>query len=347
MGNFEVNDSDIVLDNLPSDVVASMEVRNAYLNNLGLNSGLVTEFLADDVLKWLPGQKLRVAFRGGNESLHQKIEGIVTEISSFCNLSFDFKQHGAYRTWTEDDTEFKAEIRVCFDHTGYFSLVGTDSTNQNIGDTNARVGGRPYQCSLNLGGFDYQLPASWKGTVLHEFMHAIGFHHAHQNITGPCQDSFRWHDDIGYTPTQDVHGRYIQDSSGKRPGIYTYLAGHPNRWEKHKVDHNLRTHDDSGLTPRVFDSASVMLYRFPEWFYKTHPSPCSPTSDGQSLSDGDKNGLLYLYPYLGDAPQRVEQHTAILNEIKHSAQLESQAEGTFGHLSEIQNILERNLQSIR
>jgi hypothetical protein len=39
-----------------------------------------------------------------------------------------------------------------------------------------------------------------------------------------------------------------------------------------------------------------MLYRFPALFYRTHPSPCSPSGDGRLLSDGDKRGLQLLYP---------------------------------------------------
>ena len=39
-----------------------------------------------------------------------------------------------------------------------------------------------------------------------------------------------------------------------------------------------------------------MLYRFPELFYRSQPSPCAPSGDGQQLSDGDKRGLKLLYP---------------------------------------------------
>ena len=70
----------------------------------------------------------------------------------------------------------------------------------------------------------------------------------------------------------------------------------PNRWPRSKVDHNLRTEDDPGAVAGPFDTASVMLYRFAPFFYKTSPSPCAPTDDGIELSDGDKRALQLLYP---------------------------------------------------
>jgi hypothetical protein len=39
-----------------------------------------------------------------------------------------------------------------------------------------------------------------------------------------------------------------------------------------------------------------MLYRFPPLFYRSSPSPCAPSGNGQSLSQGDRDGLRHLYP---------------------------------------------------
>ena len=49
-----------------------------------------------------------------------------------------------------------------------------------------------------------------------------------------------------------------------------------------------------------FDPASVMLYRFAAFFYKSNPSACAPTGPGQELSEGDKRGLGLLYPPVAD-----------------------------------------------
>ena len=164
-----------------------------------------------------------------------------------------------------------------------------------IGSPLDDVGGRPYQRSLNLGGFTVHRPGNWKGVVRHEFLHALAFHHEHQNLRGPCSEAFRWEDDFGYQPTTDADGRFIVDAQGRRPGIYTYLAGYPNFWSKAKVDHNLRTVEDPSLVAGPFDAASVMLYQFPALFYRTEPSSCAPTGDGIELSEGDIRGLRLLY----------------------------------------------------
>ena len=263
---------------------------------MGGHAGL--EFLVSDVQRWLPGQTLRVAFLDGDKDLHGDIAEATREITDACNLTFDFglETNGDFRRWTESDTKHAAEIRVSFDKKGFFSLVGIDSIDPMIGAPTERVGGRPHQASLNLGGFAVQKPATWKGTVRHEFLHAVGFHHSHQNMRGPCEAAFRWDDDVGYEPTRDTRGAFIADRNGRRPGIYTFLAGFPNFWSRTKVDFNLKTEENPNLVAGPFDRQSVMLYRFPTDFYKTASSSCAPDGDGQSLSDGDKRGLRLLYP---------------------------------------------------
>ena len=160
-----LTDNDIVLDNLPDDVTASVEVRDRFMNNLGVNGGLGLEFLVSDLQSWIPGQVVRVAFLDGDSQLHASIASATQEIADACNLTFDFGDdgNGSFRRWSESDTELSAEIRVSFDKNGYFSLVGTDSVNRNIGSPFGRIGGRPGQCSLNLGGFHIQLPQTWAG----------------------------------------------------------------------------------------------------------------------------------------------------------------------------------------
>ena len=96
-------------------------------------------------------------------------------------------------------------------------------------------------------------------------------------------------------PTKNANGVFVPDSSGRRPGIYTYLSGPPNVWSRAKVDHNLRP-TTGHTTASAFDRASVMLYRFPALFYRTSGSPCAPSGDGQDLSEGDGDGLDLLYP---------------------------------------------------
>lgn len=347
----ELNEADIVLDKLPDDVVSSIEVRNRLMNDIGVNGDLGLEFLVADLQRWVPGQVVRVAFLDGDSHLHANIAAATQEISDACNLTLDFGNdgNGNFRRWSENDNEYSADIRVSFDKNGYFSLVGTDSVNRNIGSPFGRIGGRPGQCSLNLGGFQNRLPSTWQGTTRHEFLHALGFHHSHQNMRGPCQESFRWDDDEGYLQTRDANGRFITDVNGKRPGIYTYLAGFPNFWDRQKVDHNLKTEEDPNLVAGPFDRSSVMLYRFPKIFYKSLPSPCAPLGDGQSLSDGDKRGLRLLYP---DTAAEVSAVTGtqlnIVSGMASAEDLRFEAAHTSqgAQLSVAASILRNNLKSV-
>lgn len=274
----DLQTEDIVLDALPDDVVASMESRDRWMAGLPYAEGGL-EFLVADLQSWTPGQNVRVAFLGGSTDLHRAIEAATGQISDAAGLTLDFKQEGSYRTWTADDADYAAEIRVSFDQPGYFSLVGSDSVNPNVGLPQHSVGGAPHQRSLNLSGFDVSRPPTWEGTTRDEFLHALAFHHEHQNMRGPCEASFRWEDDPGYTQTRDSRGAYVPDAGGLRPGIYTYLSGFPNGWSKAKVDHNLRT--------------------------RTQPSPCSPSGDGQQLSEGDKRALGLLYPQEARAAEEI------------------------------------------
>ncbi|MCD2466721.1 hypothetical protein ACFCWD_06325 [Streptomyces sp. NPDC056374] len=288
------------LESLPDEVVAQIEVRDRWRRATAAG-GL--EFLVTDIGRWPLGKTVRVAFLDGDDQLHADVAGATRQITDACNLTLDFGRNGggSFRRWSEDDTVLAAEIRVSFDLPGFFSLVGTDSTDGAIGAGGGPVGGNPGQRSLNLGGFVSNRPARWEGTVRHEFLHALGFHHSHQNMRGTCEGEFRWEDPEGYDLTQDPTGAFVADAQGRQPGIYTFLAGAPNRWPRAKVDHNLRTVDAPDLVAGPFDTKSVMLYRFPAFFYKSTPSSCAPAGDGQNLSDGDRRGLDLLYPHTGGA----------------------------------------------
>jgi hypothetical protein len=312
-----------ILEALPDDVVASIAERDAYIRSLPPAGGGV-EFVVADLQKWRPGRTIRVAFLGGNTALHQDIEDATQQITQTCNLHLDFGRNattGAYRTWSENDVDYVAEIRVSFDQGGFFSLVGTDSIDPGVGHPLSPVGGRANQRSLNLGGFPIRRPDNWRGVVRHEFMHALAFHHSHQNLRGPCEESFRWDDDAGYQQTTNSNGSFVADGQGRRPGIYTFLSGPPNGWPRPKVDHNLRRVVSDDVTVGPFDRASIMLYRFPDIFYKTVPSPCAPNGDGIELSDGDKRGLALMYPHThSDITEANRRNDAMLEAIKPMAQ---------------------------
>ncbi|WP_198153939.1 zinc metalloprotease [Catenuloplanes japonicus] len=284
-----------LLESLPEHVEAAVEARDAWRRQA--TAGL--EFLAQDLSRWAPGTVLRVAFLNGETEAHARIADATRQITDVCGVTLDFgldPATGAYRRWTTDDTTHAAEIRVSFDQGGYWSLVGTDSTDPTLVGADSPLGGAPHQRSLNLAGFGGILPDDWAGTVRHEFLHALAFKHTHQNMRGPCEAEFRWEDDEGYAPTRNDRGVFIADEAGRRPGVYTYLGGPPNRWSRTRVDANLRTTESDDTLAGPFDADSVMLYQFEPFFYRTAPSPCAPTGNGIDLSAGDIRGLQMLYP---------------------------------------------------
>jgi hypothetical protein len=313
-------DTDVVFDWLPDDVQASIDERDAWLARLPQGDGGL-EFLVSDLQRWTLGTVVTVAFLGGSRELHREIADATREITEIANITLDFGANasaGEFRTWSVQDTEYSADIRVSFDRAGNFSLVGTDSISPSAGGPTQDVGGRPHQRSLNLGGFDVRRPPRWQGTTRHEFLHALSFRHSHQNMRGPCEAEFRWEDDEGYQPTKDADGRFVADGSGRRPGVYTYASGFPNFWGRPKVDHNLRTREDPSAVAGPFDLGSVMLYRFDPLFYRSQPSPCAPTGNGVNLSAGDARGLRLLYPAVGaDVKAITDRSAALLRTIEN------------------------------
>lgn len=324
-----VAQSDIMIDDVPDHVTATLQARAKKLASLPQGPGPGLEFFVEDLNKWTPGQVVRVAFLSGTPELHKEIAEATKQITDACNIKLDFgfdANTGKYRSWSTSDSTYAAEIRVSFDQGGYFSLVGRDSNDPSIGGIGQPVGGSPNQRSLNLNGFDSPArPSSWKKTARHEFLHALAFHHEHQSPVGGCDAQFRWENDPGYQFTQDGNGKYIADpGTGKRPGIYTYLSGWPNFWSKQKVDHNLRQAQSGSGTTGPFDRKSIMLYEFPDLFYISANNPCSPIGNSENLSAGDIAGLKLLYP--SDQPSidnQVAARNRVLEAISKSSHFES------------------------
>ncbi|MHC2282122.1 hypothetical protein ACVME8_008765 [Bradyrhizobium diazoefficiens] len=279
-----------VMERYPDRLEARMELRRRTLSTVR-SPNFSPQFIVTLTKRWQPGQTLKVAFRGGDTSLHQEIAAAVAEWAQSANLKFDFgvdPATGKHRTWGISDSNFAADIRVSFDQRGYYSLVGNDSTNRTVT--------RPGEESLNLEGFDQEKPADWKAVALHEFGHAIGFEHEHQAPLAPCD--FRFNDDPGYVPTTDSLGQYTPDNLNRRPGLYTLLGGPPNNWPAAVVDFNLKPLPDShAYESGPFDKTSIMKYFFREWMFVAGTnSPCYTGGENLVLSDEDKRGAAKVYP---------------------------------------------------
>ena len=330
------NDIEPVLDVLPDSVVATMEVRDRWFAAAAAVPEGRAYFLGD-LVRWPVGERVRVAFLGGDTALHRDIETATRQITDACDIDFDFgfdPGTGRYRSWSTSDADYRADIRVSFDQRGFNSLLGRDAITATIGLPDEPMGGRPHQRSLNLGGFPVQRPANWMGVVRHVFLHAVAFRHEHQHPLSGCELQFRWEDEPDYLPTTDELGRYLPDSEGRHPGVYTMLAGYPNRWPRDRVDRNLRPRPAEGALLGAFDQASIMLYRFPPVYYRTNPNPCAATGNGIDLSDGDIEALRRAYPFDAEsAGAQNERRTGVVEVLSAVKELPDELRSALGNLA--------------
>ena len=158
---------------------------------------------------WINGSNLRVRFIDGSASQRSLAREQARWWTEHANLTFEF------------GTAPDAEIRVAFDPSdGAWSYVGTDC--KSIPQD---------QPTMNLGFQD-------GGTSAHEFGHAIGLGHEHQNPAGGIQ----WNE-----------AAVIRD-----------LSGPPNNWNEDQIRHNvLNKYSIDQIKGTSFDGDSIMLYFFP------------------------------------------------------------------------------------
>ena len=108
-----------------------METRDRWMASLQYPEGGL-EFLVADLQSWTPGQAVRVAFLGGRRTPREDRGGHQPDRGG-GEPHAGLPRRRRLPHVDHEDTEYAAEIRVSFDQGGYFSLVGTDSVNPNIG----------------------------------------------------------------------------------------------------------------------------------------------------------------------------------------------------------------------
>ena len=242
--------------------------------------------------RWRPGDVIVVAFLGGSREVRDSVAAAASVWSRFANIGFDFwtdSTHTNYREWSRSDGHYMAHVRVAFDEPGYWSFVGREAVDPRYAPADS--------ASLNLEAFDNGLPQEWKETVLHEFGHVLGLEHEHQNPLSTCEAEFRWTDDVGYIPTTARYGNFIDDRSGRHPGLYRLLGGPPNKWDSTTVDYNLRRFAfDLDLEATAFDSSSIMKYYFEPSFFKLGTASHCYSPEALQLSAADQAIAAHHYP---------------------------------------------------
>jgi hypothetical protein len=212
--------------------------------------------------RWMNGSTLRVRFLGGTPLQQATAKEQALWWTVFANLQFDFNN-------AQD-----AEIRIAFDpNDGAWSYIGTDNRGIALN-----------QPTMNLGFLD-------GGTAAHEFGHAIGLAHEHQNPAGGMD----WNEAT----------------------VIKSLSGPPNNWDVAKIRHNvLDKYRVDQIQGTAFDPDSIMLYFFPGDWVKSGVG----THANNVLSAVDKAYIASAQAYPRTAPT-----VADATEIKVNASRRTQA----------------------
>jgi hypothetical protein len=167
---------------------------------------------------WENGRTLKVRFIDGDAAVQAKVQQIAREWESVANLKLEFVTSGA------------ADIRVSFAEKGFsWSTVGTDALT--VGHSEA---------TMNYGWLEPDTDMrEYQRVVRHEFGHALGMIHEHQNPA--AQGQIPW----------------------DKTKVYAYYA--QQGWSKDDVDFNIfQVYSEDSTNHTQFDPTSIMEYAIPD-----------------------------------------------------------------------------------
>ena len=195
---------------------------------------------------WTPGRTLNVSFLDGKPVIQDRVIVHAKEWTKYANIKLKF---------IEDPG---ADIRISFKEEGSWSHLGRDAL--------AVPKRRP---TMNFGWLTETTDdEEYSRVVIHEFGHALGCVHEHQNPSG----KIKWN----------------------KPAVYKYFQGPPNNWTKEDVDHNLFERYGKNITNyTALDPKSIMLYPIPAEFTLDNKAI---GGKNDKLSNRDKQFIAQQYP---------------------------------------------------
>lgn len=198
---------------------------------------------------WENGTEVKCRFLDGSPKQRRKVEAKAHEWEQFANIALTF-------VTTTDE-----QVRISFSaDAGSWSALGTDALIEAYFPR--------FEPTMNYGWLkDDTDDAEYGRVVRHEFGHALGCIHEHQNPKA----KLKWN----------------------KAEVYRVFSGPPNYWDRASIDHNiLNRYSMDHMNASAFDGDSIMLYFFPPSLFTDGRG----TKQNDTISALDKSFIGQMYP---------------------------------------------------